>query len=297
MSGVITKLSELSTKIVDTYEEYGGINRIDSENFPSRENVVSILEDLFSVIFPGYFGDPVPSRDNIPLYVDTLLNSIYIRLSDEIAKSFRCFSEKGDPRKDCEKTAAKFALALLGKIPKVRQLLNMDIQAAYDGDPAAKNRAEIITCYPCTIAISTYRIAHELYLMDIPLIPRIMGEWAHSGTGIDIHPGAKIGERFFVDHGTGVVIGETTQIGNDVKIYQGVTLGALSFPKDECGKIKKGGKRHPTIEDEVVIYSGATILGGDTIIGKGSVIGASAWVISSVPPGTKVMIAVSQENK
>jgi serine O-acetyltransferase len=188
-------------------------------------------------------------------------------------------------------------MGLLSKIPEVREFLSKDVEAAYEGDPAAGTNEEIIVCYPFVEAIATHRIAHELYSIGLPLVPRIMSEWAHQQTGIDIHPGAKIGSYFFIDHGTGVVIGETAEIGDHVKIYQGVTLGALSFPRDPDGKIVKGGKRHPTIEDRVTIYSGATILGGDTVIGEGSVIGANAWVTASVEPGTKVTIRATQDIK
>jgi len=191
--------------------------------------------------------------------------------------------------------SSESVLRLLRRIPELRRLLWLDVQAAYDGDPAAKSHEEVMLSYPCITAIATYRVAHELYESGIPLIPRMMTEWAHSETGIDIHPGAKIGERFFIDHGTGVVIGETTTIGNDVKMYQGVTLGALSFPKGPDGKVVKGGKRHPDIEDGVTIYAEATILGGDTRIGKGSVIGGNVWLTSSVPPGTKVTVTPKLE--
>ena len=179
---------------------------------------------------------------------------------------------------------------LLTQLPKIRELLKGDVGAAFDGDPAAKSYEEIVISYPCIAAIATYRIAHELYLKEVPLIPRIMSECAHSKTGIDIHPGAKIGKNFFIDHGTCVVIGETTVIGENVKIYQGATLGAMSFPKDERGRIIKGGKRHPTIEDNVTIYAEATILGNVTI-GAGSVIGGNVWIKESVPAGVTVTVA------
>jgi serine O-acetyltransferase len=194
----------------------------------------------------------------------------------------------------CEDVAETQAISFLEKIPTLRNFLARDVEAAYDGDPAAKGHDEIIFSYPCIFAIMVYRLAHELHVQEIPLLPRIMTEFAHSKTGIDIHPGARIGKNFFIDHGTGVVIGETTEIGENVKLYQGVTLGALSFPKDEMGNIVRDKKRHPTIEDDVVIYAGATVLGGDTLIGKGSIIGGNVWLTHSVPPGTKVLIAEPQ---
>jgi serine O-acetyltransferase len=185
---------------------------------------------------------------------------------------------------------------LLEKIPEIRQMLSGDVEAAYNGDPAAVSAEEVILSYPCILAITTYRIAHELYLRGVPLIPRIMTEHVHSLTGIDIHPGARIGKNFFIDHGTGVVIGETTEIGDNVKIYQGVTLGALSFPKDDKGQIIKGRKRHPTIGNNVVIYSGATLLGADAIIGDNVVIGGNVWITSPVQSNTRITIAKPEQN-
>jgi serine O-acetyltransferase len=183
---------------------------------------------------------------------------------------------------------------VLEKIPEIRSLLRGDIQAAYDGDPAATSIDEVILSYPCVLAIATYRISHELYIRKVPLVPRIMTEYAHSKTGIDIHPGARIGKNFFIDHGTGVVIGETTKIGDNVKIYQGVTLGAMSFPKDERGRVIKGRKRHPTIGNNVVIYSGATLLGDESVVGDDAVIGGNVWITSRIPSGTRVTIVPPQ---
>jgi serine O-acetyltransferase len=185
---------------------------------------------------------------------------------------------------------------VLEKIPQIRELLSGDIKAAYDGDPAAMSNEEVILSYPCVLAITTHRIAHELYLRGVPLIPRIMSEHVHSMTGIDIHPGARIGKNFFIDHGTGVVIGETTEIGDNVKMYQGVTLGALSFPRDEKGRIIKGRKRHPTIGNNVVIYSGATLLGPGAVIGDNVVIGGNVWITSPVPSNTKITISSPEQN-
>jgi serine O-acetyltransferase len=315
------ELSRVSAEIVGTYQNYGGVNRIDGENLPSRDRVTEILRDLLTLLFPGYVGPEVPTWRDISFFVNGLVNSIYLRLREEIARSLNGPGEAvvhAPPTSRCEEMGERFALALLNKIPDVRATLQMDVQAAYDGDPAARSHDEIILSYPGVLAVATYRIAHELYRMEAPLIPRIMTEWAHSRTGIDIHPGAAIGRRFFIDHGTGVVIGETTQIGDDVKVYQGVTLGALSFPKTPDGRVIKGGKRHPTVEDGVTIYAGASIFGGRTLIGQGSVIGANASVIprswdvevvigqgsfigpnatvmESVPPATRVTIRVDQE--
>lgn len=259
---------------------------------PDRTSVIQILEDLLEVIFPGYFGRKYVERSNIEYHIGDLIDSIYSRLAQEIYRSVRHQCTRAtDTCNHCHEIAEEQSLVLLRKLPALRIMLSEDVQAAYDGDPAAKSIDEVIFAYPAIRAITVYRIAHELHFQGIPLLPRIMTEYAHSITGIDIHPGAKIGRAFFIDHGTGVVIGETTIIGNHVKLYQGVTLGALSFPKDEEGHVIRNTKRHPTIEDDVVIYSGATILGGDTVIGRSSVIGGNVWLTRPVPPHTKVMIS------
>lgn len=285
-------LPNLVDRIVESYEEYGGINSSEGEGLPSKQAVIEVLEDLLTIIFPGYFGDIGVNRSNIKYFVGSMLSSIYSRLVNEVEKSLKYLSRNFGvgSEETCRKRARLAVKEFLEKIPEIRASLSGDIQAAYDGDPAAKSTDEVILSYPCVLAIATYRIAHELWIRGIPLIPRIMTEHAHSKTGIDIHPGAKIGRNFFIDHGTGVVIGETTDIGDNVKIYQGVTLGALSFPKDERGKIVKGSKRHPTVGNNVVIYSGATILGGETSIGDGAVIGGNAWITSPIPSGTKVIV-------
>jgi len=286
-------LPKLIDRIIESYDEYGGINRSEDEDLPSKQAVIEILEDLLSILFPGYFGNMKVDRFNIRYFVGNLLSSIYSRLISEVEKSLKYLSRNFGVASEevCSKRARMIVREFLEKIPDIRAMLSGDIQAAYDGDPAAKSTDEVILSYPCVLAIATYRIAHELWIRGVPLIPRIMTEYAHSKTGIDIHPGANIGRNFFIDHGTGVVIGETTEIGDNVKIYQGVTLGALSFPKDERGKIIKGSKRHPTVGNNVVIYSGATILGGETVIGDNAVIGGNAWITSSIPAGTKVIIA------
>ncbi len=291
MSETRSQLGALASQIVRSYDSVGGLNRKDGNNLPSRERIYGILRDLLVLCFPGYFGNEPLMTKNVAFFVDGLVDAIYIRLREEIARSLMhdapCREE--DPAA-CQEIADGITLELLETIPGIRKLLMGDVEAAYDGDPAAKSHDEIILSYPCMAAIATYRLAHELYLRNTPLIPRIMSEHAHSRTGIDIHPGATIGTRFFIDHGTGVVIGETALIGANVKLYQGVTLGALSFRKDEGGRLVKGGKRHPTIEDDVVIYSGATILGGGTTIGHDSVIGANVWLTEPVPPHSKVTI-------
>jgi serine O-acetyltransferase len=257
-----------------------------------KASVIRILDDLLEVIYPGYFGRKYVESSNIEYYVGDLLDSIYARITQEIYRSVRpdC-GNTSDICDHCHEIAEEQSLVFLRKLPELRRRLSDDVQAAFDGDPAAKSIDEVIFAYPAIFAITIFRLAHELNVQAIPLLSRIMTEHAHSVTGIDIHPGAAIGVGFFIDHGTGVVIGETTNIGNRVKIYQGVTLGALSFAKDEEGRMIRGKKRHPTIEDDVVIYAGATILGGSTVIGRGSVIGGNVWLTRSVPPYTRVIIS------
>jgi len=283
------KLSDIIQQILASYGTDRGINHIEGPNLPSREAVEEISIDILNVLFPGYYEKQEISRGDISLYIWEKIVAVYHSLTNEIAKSLKtipALKEKSD-----EETAAlavQKMLAFLGRISSVREKLTGDVEAAYEGDPAAKGFDEIILSYPGLFAIAMYRVAHELYNLDIPLIPRIMTEFAHRSTGIDMHPGAHIGDRFFIDHGTGVVIGETTLIGNNVRLYQGVTLGALSFKKDAHGRIVKGVKRHPTIEENVVIYARATILGGKMVIGSNSVIGGNVWLLESVPPDTTV---------
>jgi len=283
------KLAQIIEKILDTYQDDKGINHIEGPNLPAREAVEEIVVDLLNVIFPGYYEKLEISREEVSLYIWERIVSTYHNLSREITKSLKTIAEMGKKTDDELTTiAVQKTLAFLQRLPHVRKKLTGDVGAAYDGDPAAKSFDEIILCYPGLAAIAVYRVAHELYMLEIPLIPRIMAEFAHSKTGIDIHPGASIGDNFFIDHGTGVVIGETSVIGNAVRIYQGVTLGALSFKKDKDGRVMKGGKRHPTIDDNVVIYAGATILGGETVVGKNSIIGGNVWLLESVPPNTTI---------
>ena len=282
------KMENLVGEITRTYQGDSGINFIDVSNLPVRDKILEILDLLTELLFPGYTGKRTVTKSNINYIVIDILYHVYTELSEQIeqAYKYRCRMEKCDTG-DCRTMAENATEHLLTQLPKIRELLKGDVGAAFDGDPAAKSYEEIVISYPCIIAIATYRIAHELYLKEVPLIPRIMTECAHAKSGIDIHPGAKIGKNFFIDHGTGVVIGETTVIGDNVKIYQGATLGALSFPKDERGRVIKGGRRHPTIEDNVTIYAEATIL-GDVVIGKGAVIGGNVWIKESVPAGVTV---------
>jgi len=285
------KIQNLVTKINQTYKGDSGINFIDVSNLPVRDKILEILDLLTEILFPGYTGKKTVTKSNVDYIIIDILYHVYTELSEQIERAYKyqCRMQNCDTG-DCRKMAEDATLHLLIQLPKIREMLKGDVGAAYDGDPAAKSHEEIVISYPCITAIATYRIAHELYLKEVPLIPRIMSECAHSKTGIDIHPGARIGKNFFIDHGTGVVIGETTIIGNNVKIYQGTTLGAMSFPKDERGRIIKGQKRHPTIKDNVTIYAEATILGNVTI-GKGAIIGGNVWVKQSVPAGYTVTTA------
>jgi len=254
---------------------------------PSVDALAETVERLRSILFPGYFKEPFITPRNMAYFVGSKLEKVRRELSRQIARGF-CFScTETICSSECEDRADALADAFLLTLPKVRHLLATDVQAAYVGDPAAKSPGETIFCYPSIRAVTNQRLAHELYLLGVPLIPRIITEMAHSETGIDIHPGAQIGEGFFIDHGTGVVIGETCIIGANVRLYQGVTLGAKSFPKDEHGHLVKGIPRHPIVEDDVIIYSGATVLGRITI-GRGAVIGGNMWVVEDVPPGARI---------
>ena len=283
--------AQVTREICSTYEDEEGINHIDGNNMPQREEVVAILEDILEILFPGYTGRRTFTKAGLEFSVGDLTSEIFQRLTVQIERAFgyRCLLQCCGGC-DCQEQAEQAVISLLRKIPEIRQTLKTDVQAAMAGDPAAKSADEIIIAYPCLKAIAVHRVAHELVLTEVPLVPRVMNEYAHAATGIDINSGATIGKSFFIDHGTGVVIGETAIIGENVKIYQGVTAGALSFPKDEQGHLIRGNKRHPTIEDNVTIYAGATIL-GDITIGHNSVIGGNVWLTESVPPHTKITIA------
>ena len=282
------RLDSLTNDVVASYGRDGRTERIGRRFLPSREEIVEVLEEVRQLLFPGYFGRKELTGENIRYHVGSELVRVREKLIEQ-AYHCLCYGETTAEAPPCRAKAGEIANEFLARMPAIREALALDAQAAYDGDPAAKSIEEVIYCYPGFYAVTVYRIAHELLLLGVPLMPRIMTEHAHSVTGTDIHPGATIGKSFFIDHATGVVIGETAHIGDNVKVYQGVTLGALSFPKDERGRIIREGKRHPTIEDDVVIYAGATILGGATVIGKGSVIGGNTWVTHSLPPGTRVV--------
>jgi serine O-acetyltransferase len=285
------RLPEHVRRLVETYRDDAPIaHELDQHRrLPSRELTVALVIKLFEILYPGYFGGQHLTRENVAYHVGALLDDAADALEEQVRLAIRSECTRDEPCEHCSDAAGRVVEEFVEALPAVRNLLTLDLQAAYDGDPAAKSFPEILLAYPGLEAISVYRIAHVLHQLEVPLLPRMMTEWAHRRTGVDIHPGAEIGKSFFIDHGTGVVIGETTIIGANVKIYQGVTLGALSFPKDERGRLIRGYKRHPTIEDDVIIYAGATILGGRTVIGAGSVIGGNTWVTHSVPPQSRVL--------
>jgi serine O-acetyltransferase len=291
------RLPRLTERLVQTYVDLGTMNHLDHCPLPKHESVIEAVQDLKEILFPGYRRREGLHHGNIGFYVGDLIDRLHDQLTKQVGRALR--HEAGadcDEEVDYEALGQAKVLEFLDRLPMIRELLATDVQAAYDGDPACKSPAEVIFCYPGLEAVTVHRLAHELYKLEIPFIPRMMAEWSHSRTGIDIHPGATIGQHFFIDHGTGVVIGETCEIGDHVKIYQGVTLGAVSFPTDEEGQLVRDQKRHPTIEDRVVIYANATILGGRTVIGHDSVIGSSVWLTRSVQPRTTVTLEKPELN-
>ena len=285
------ELPEIVSGLVESCQDLDTLHHLNLVGLPSREVVIEIVERLKKVLFPGYFGEHEVDSFNLAYQIGIEINRLFELLSRQITLSIRHECRRHQMVcTSCSERGQKEALTLLKKLKGLRKTLAEDVRAAYQGDPAAKGFDEIIFGYPSIMAITTYRLAHELFVQEVPLIPRMMTEYAHSVTGIDIHPGATIGRHFFIDHGTGVVIGETSMIGEYVRIYQGVTLGALSLPMEEKGDMLRKMKRHPTIEDHVTIYAGATILGGETVVGVGSIIGGNVWLTRSVPPGVTVMI-------
>ncbi len=289
-AGYRNRLPEIAEKIIDTCDDGACYTHIDYDPIPSKESVVEIINRFKEVLFPGFFSSGKLDPANLRYSMGQTVSVLFDLLSEQVANSIRHDCFRYDKLcTDCAERGQKIAMDVIESIPSIRTILATDVTAAYAGDPAAQSHDEIIFSYPGMFAVMVYRVAHKLFEHHVPLLPRIMTEYAHSITGIDIHPGAEIGERFVIDHGTGVVVGETTEIGKNVRIYQGVTLGALSLPP-EAGEKLKGKKRHPTIEDDVIIYSGATILGGDTVIGARSIVGGNVWLTTSVPPDTRVLM-------
>jgi serine O-acetyltransferase len=279
-------VTQLTDQLVASYARVGGINHLDGKNLPSKRAISVITIDLLRLLFPGFFDEKLIHSSEIKVETATLMDSVLEHLEDEIYKSLEYRPPEGMAKKELRAAAHNLTTGFLAKLPAIRDLLHTDIEAAYEGDPAALSREEIIVAYPFVETIAVQRLAHELYLAKVALIPRIMTEWAHGRTGIDLHPGAIIGSHFFIDHGTGTVIGETAELGHHVKLYQGVGLVARSLA---AGQQLHGQKRHPTIEDRVTIYANATIVGGETVIGAGSTIGANVFLLQSVPPNSLVL--------
>lgn len=286
MKGVEVTLKQLAERLVASYKQLGGINHLDGKPLPSKRVIAGITEDLLRLLFPGFFDERPVRLATIQADTESLLKTVAMRLEREIHKSLEYMRPAGMSEKDVKGYARSVTLEFLGELPRIRELLQTDTEAAYNGDPAALSKEEVLLAYPSIECVAVQRLAHELYKRHVPLVPRIMTEWAHSRTGMDLHPGAKIGSHFFVDHCTGTVVGETTVIGNHVKLYQGVGLVARSL---SAADQLRGKKRHPTIEDRVTIYAGATIVGGETVVGAGSTIGANVFLTHSVPPNSLVL--------
>lgn len=284
-------MNDAADELLRTYSESGGINYLDAAAMlPSRPAIESACVDLMSLMFPGFHGEALVNSSDLPDVTRSRIKSLHARMKPEISKSFGQL-----PTRDAAESKAEEILTwFMSQLGPLRKVLWTDIDAAYEGDPAAVSYEEVIVSYPGVEAIAIQRMAHLLYERDVPLIPRLMTEWAHTRTGIDIHPGAKIGSHFFIDHGTGVVIGETCEIGSHVKLYHGVTLGARSFQRDEQGHIRKGGKRHPNVEDNVTIYPNSTVLGGETVVGARSTIGGNVFLTQSVPADSLVYYEAEQ---
>jgi serine O-acetyltransferase len=290
MGQMESSVNEAAESLLQTYTESGGINYLDAAaRLPSRPAIESACVDLMGLMFPGFHGEALAHSSDLPDVTRSRIKSLHARMKPEISKSFSQL-----PREKADAKAEEILNWFMAQLGALRKVLWTDIDAAYEGDPAAVSYEEIIVSYPGMEAISIQRMANLLYKKEVPLIPRLMTEWAHTHTGIDIHPGARIGSHFFIDHGTGVVIGETCEIGSHVKLFHGVTLGARSFQRDEQGRIQKGGKRHPTVEDYVTIYPNSSVLGGETVVGARSTIGGNVFLLQSVPPDSLVYYEAEQ---
>jgi serine O-acetyltransferase len=284
-------LTALADAMLASYQRDPRAQHINRRFLPSRVEILESVELLLELFYPGYFGRQDLDHENLAFHVGNLLSTLREKVARQVEAclGFTAECDGRDPG-SCPEDARRITSAFLERLPSVRDALVLDVQAAYDGDPAAASIDEVILAYPGLLAITVHRVAHELHVMGVPLMPRIMSEWAHSRSGADIHPGARIGRSFFIDHATGVVVGETTTIGSNVKLYQGVTLGALSIPRDERGRVIRDTKRHPTVEDGVTVYANATVLGGGTVLGADSVVGGSVFVTESVPAATRVAL-------
>ncbi len=290
------RLNALSKNLAESYETIGGINRIGETELPSQLRMEDLVQRLLALVYPGYYGGRISGKTCMETFVASRIDDLYVEMSELIERVLRFVSHEQyenpvglpvDSEDDPAGIAGEITCRYLEQLPEIRKLVKTDVDAAFDGDPAATCPDEIILCYPGLLATTVYRLASPLYQLGVPFLPRIMSEWAHARTGSDIHAGARIGPAFFIDHATGVVVGETTVIGRGVKLYQGVTLGALSFPRRPDGPLIRTGQRHPTIEDGVTVYANAMILGGETVIGAGAVIGGGCWITRSVPAGAR----------
>jgi len=284
-------LEALVDGMLASYRRDPRAQHINRRYLPSRDEILETVKLLMELFYPGYFGRQDLNHENLAFHVGNLLSTLREKVERQVEACLG-FAAECDGREPgpCSEAARRVTSAFLDRLPSVREALILDVQAAYDGDPAASSLDEVILAYPGMLAVTVHRVAHELHVMGVPLMPRIMSEWAHSRTGTDIHPGARIGASFFIDHATGVVVGETTTIGANVKLYQGVTLGALSIPRDARGRVIRDTKRHPTVEDGVTIYANATVLGGRTVVGADCVVGGSVFVTESVPASTRVAV-------
>lgn len=291
-----TELDAIVSRVLESYRSDSRGQFVNRKFLPSRDEIISIIELFLQLFYPGYYGRQDLTDENLPYHVGGLVSTLRDKLARQIELCLCHAAECGAIVANCADEAMRLANRVLGLVPDLRTTLITDVQAAMDGDPAATGLHEIILAYPGLLAITVFRLSHELQALGIPLLPRIMTEWAHAQTGADIHPGATVGRSFFIDHATGVVVGETSHIGTNVKLYQGVTLGALSHPKDENGRVIRATKRHPTVEDGVTVYANATVLGGTTTLGAGSIVGGSVFLTKTVPPGSRVAMKPPELN-
>lgn len=284
-----TELDCLVDGLLESYRRDSRGQHVNRRYLPSRDEILEIARLLLELFYPGYYGRQDLTDENLAFHVGNLLSTVRAKLLTQV-ETCLCYAREieGLPAAECDAAARRATGEFLARLPAIRDALVLDVQAAYDGDPAAQSLDEVILAYPGFLAVTIHRVAHELHVLGVPLMPRILSEWAHTQTGVDIHPGATIGESFFIDHATGVVVGETTEIGARVKLYQGVTLGAMSHPRDERGRVVRGTKRHPTVGDDVTLYANAIVLGGETTVGSDSIVGGSVFLTRSVPPGSRV---------
>jgi len=284
-----TELDRLVEGLLASYRRDPRGQHVNRRYLPSRDEILEIARLLLELFYPGYYGRQDLTDENLAFHVGNLLSTVREKLLAQV-ETCLCYAREieGRPAAECGEAARRATGAFLARLPAIRDKLVLDVQAAYDGDPAAQSLDEVILAYPGLLAVTVHRVAHELHVLGVPLMPRILSEWAHTQTGVDIHPGARIGESFFIDHATGVVVGETTEIGARVKLYQGVTLGAMSHPRDERGRVVRGTKRHPTVGDDVTLYANAIVLGGETTVGSESIVGGSVFLTRSVPAGSRV---------